>query len=139
MVKVTILDSGPEKNELNQNANGGTELMQNELYKRLDKDLLDNFQIICSRVRKIKDKQRILWCHDLADDGEVAHLKDEGWKNFDKLVFVSNWQFQDYINKLDIPWSSGVVLQNAITPIPEHEKPDDEINLVYFSTPHRGL
>ena len=47
MVKVTILDSGPEKNELNQNANGGTELMQNELYKRLDKDLLDNFQIIC--------------------------------------------------------------------------------------------
>ena len=75
MVKVTILDSGPEKNELNQNANGGTELMQNELYKRLDKDLLDNFQIICSRVRKVKDKQRILWCHDLADDGDVAHLK----------------------------------------------------------------
>ena len=97
------------------------------------------FQIICSRVRRIKDKKRILWCHDLADDGEVAHLKDEGWKNFDKLVFVSNWQFQDYINKLDIPWSAGVVLQNAINPIPEHEKPDDEINLVYFSTPHRGL
>ena len=139
MVKVTILDSGPEKNELNKNANGGTELMQNELYKRIDEELLDNFQIICSRVRRIKDKKRILWCHDLADDGEVAHLKDEGWKNFDKLVFVSNWQFQDYINKLDIPWSSGVVLQNAINPIPEHEKPDDEINLVYFSTPHRGL
>ena len=138
-MKVTILDSGPEKNELNKNANGGTELMQNELYKRIDEELLDNFQIICSRVRRIKDKKRILWCHDLADDGEVAHLKDEGWKNFDKLVFVSNWQFQDYINKLDIPWSSGVVLQNAINPIPEHEKPDDEINLVYFSTPHRGL
>ena len=107
MVKVTILDSGPEKNELNQNANGGTELMQNELYKRIDKELLDNFQIICSRVRRIKDKKRILWCHDLADDGEVAHLKDEGWKNFDKLVFVSHWQLNDYMAHLGIPHSSG--------------------------------
>ena len=40
MVKLTILDSGPEKNELNRNAWGGTELMQNRLYKEMPKQLI---------------------------------------------------------------------------------------------------
>lgn len=134
------MDSGPEKNELNKNAWGGTELMQNRLYKEMPKDLIDQFQIICSRPRKLKeDKKKILWCHDLAQDPEVEHLKDGGHEKYDKLVFVSHWQFQDYMYHLGIPHSSGYVLQNAIDPIDEHEKPDDEINLVYFSTPHRGL
>ena len=140
MVKLTILDSGPEKNELNRNAWGGTELMQNRLYKEMPKELIDQFQIICSRPRKLKkDKKKILWCHDLAQDPEVAHLKDGGHEKYDKLVFVSHWQMNDYMAHLGIPHSSGYVLQNAIDPIEEHEKPTDEINLVYFSTPHRGL
>ena len=140
MVKLTILDSGPEKNELNINAWGGTELMQNRLYKEMPKQLIDQFQIICSRPRKLKkDKKKILWCHDLAQDPEVAHLKDGGHEKYDKLVFVSHWQMNDYMAHLGIPHSSGYVLQNAIDPIEEHEKPTDEINLVYFSTPHRGL
>ncbi len=134
------MDSGPEKNELNKNAWGGTELMQNRLYKEMPKDLIDQFQIICSRPRKLKkDKKKILWLHVLAQDPEVEHLKDGGHEKYDKLVFVSHWQFQDYMYHLGIPHSSGYVLQNAIDPIEEHEKPDDEINLVYFSTPHRGL
>lgn len=140
MVKLTILDSGPEKNELNRNAWGGTELMQNRLYKEMPKQLIDQFQIICSRPRKLKkDKKKILWCHDLAQDPEVAHLKDGGHEKYEKLVFVSHWQMNDYMAHLGIPHSSGYVLQNAIDPIEEHEKPTDEINLVYFSTPHRGL
>ena len=140
MVKLTILDSGPEKNELNRNAWGGTELMQNRLYKEMPKQLIDQFQIICSRPRKLKkDKKKILWCHDLAQDPEVAHLKDGGHEKYDKLVFVSHWQMNDYMAHLGIPHSSGYVLQNAIDPIEENEKPTDEINLVYFSTPHRGL
>jgi glycosyltransferase involved in cell wall biosynthesis len=75
----------------------------------------------------------------LAQDPEVAHLKDGGHEKYDKLVFVSHWQMNDYMAHLGIPHSSGYVLQNAIDPIEEHEKPTDEINLVYFSTPHRGL
>ena len=70
---------------------GGTELMKYGLHERLPGELLEHFQIICSRVREI-DKNRIpiLWCHDLAQDNEVAHLKDvkaEDMK-FAKLVFV---------------------------------------------------
>ncbi len=139
-VTLKILDSGPEKNELNRNSMGGTELMQNRLYKEMPKELMDNFQVICSRVRKVKnDKKTILWCHDLALDPEIEHLKDGGHEKFDKLVFVSHWQMQEYVNHLGVPHSAGFVLQNAIDPIPEHTKPDDCINLVYFSTPHRGL
>ena len=139
-MKLTILDSGPEKNELNKNAWGGTELMQNRLHKEMSDELMENFQIIASRARKIKpDKKNILWCHDLAMDPEVEHLKDGGYKKFDKLVFVSHWQMQEYVNHLGVPHSHGMVMQNAIDPLPEHTKPDDVINLVYFSTPHRGL
>ena len=66
-----------ERNELSKNARGGSELMQERLYRDLPKDLLDKFQIILSRVRDINpDKKRVLWLHDLPGDPESEHLKD---------------------------------------------------------------
>ena len=131
-----------EQNELDRNAMGGTELMKYGLYERLPKELLEKFQIIPSRVRDIDpDRIPILWNHDLAGDPETKHLenvKAEDLK-FEKLVFVSHWQLQQFKNFLNIPYSKSVVLQNAIEPIPEHEKPDDVINICYHTTPHRGL
>ena len=45
---------------------GGTELMTKALTERVDKDLLEQFNIIKSRVRTIsEDKPNILWLHDL--------------------------------------------------------------------------
>jgi glycosyltransferase involved in cell wall biosynthesis len=129
-----------ELNELNQNAKGGTELMADRLYSYVDNRLFDEFQIIQSRVRDLDSKKKkILWLHDLHGDGEVSHLKDGGWKKFDKLVFVSHWQQQMYNAYLGVPFDAGVVLKNAIKPIEEHQKPDDKIRLIYYSTPHRGL
>ena len=55
-VSFEIIDSkkdGIEKNELDRNAMGGTELMKYGLYERLPKDLMDKFQIIPSRVRDL--------------------------------------------------------------------------------------
>ena len=129
-----------ETNELSKNAMGGTELMMNRLYENVDKDLLDQCQIIPSRVRELDEtKIRILWQHDLPGDPESDHLKNEGHDRFHKIVFVSNWQMQAYINYYNIPWSKCVVMQNAITPIETHEKPTDKIKLIYTPTPHRGL
>ena len=129
-----------ETNELSKNAMGGTELMMNRLYENVDKDLLDQCQIIPSRVRELDEtKIRILWQHDLPGDPESDHLKNEGHDRFHKIVFVSNWQMQAYINYYNIPWSKCVVMQNAITPIKTHEKPTDKIKLIYTPTPHRGL
>jgi len=129
-----------ETNELAQNAKGGTELMQEALYKHLPEDLLQHFQIIPSRVREVDDsKIKIYWLHDLPGDPESDHLKAGGWNRFDKLVFVSNWQMQAYQKHYGLPWYKCVVLHNAIEPIPYVEKPKDKIKLIYHTTPHRGL
>ena len=129
-----------ELNELNKKAMGGTELMQQRLHASIPSSIMDHFQIIPSRVRELqKGKKHIYWVHDLASDPEVQHLKNGGWQKFDKIVFVSHWQQQQYHDILGVPYSAGTVIKNAIDPIPAHEKPDGTIRLVYFSTPHRGL
>lgn len=129
--------------ELSKNALGGTELMKYGLRDRLGEEFLEDFQIICSRVRELDEsKIRVLWCHDLPEDPESKHLANGGWKKFHKIVFVSNWQAQRYIEKYNIPWSRTTVLLNAIDPLPAEStgKPKDgKINLIYHTTPHRGL
>jgi len=130
-----------EQNEVDKNSMGGTELMKYGLHERLDAETLEPFQIICSRYRGTKKgKKPIYWLHDLPGDPESEHLRNEGWEKFEKLVFVSNWQLQQYHNYYGVPYRNSVVMQNAIDPIEEHEKPDDgTIRLIYHSTPHRGL
>jgi UDP-glucose:(glucosyl)LPS alpha-1,2-glucosyltransferase len=132
----------PEVNELNKNAMGGTELMAHRIEGDCNQSLLSQFQLIHSRARELdEDKKNVLICHDLATDPEVQHLKDGGWKKYDKIVFVSHWQQEQYFMYLGVPYEAGTVLYNAIEPIPVHKKPDPkkQLNLIYFSTPHRGL
>ena len=125
------------------NAKGGTEMMKEGLLERLDPNLADQFNIICSRVRDISDeKKNILWLHDTWDDPEAQHLREaESRSRFTKLVFVSNYQFQTYHLGHGIPYRESVVLKNAITPIDldEKDKEADVIRLIYHTTPHRGL
>lgn len=128
-----------ELNELNKNARGGTELMEQRIRKYVD---FDGIQLICSRVRELdKDKKKILWVHDLSEDPEVAHLKNGGWLKFDKIVFVSHWQQAMYNKVLGVPYNMGIVIPNCIEDMGTHEKPDPEekVRMIYFSTPHRGL
>jgi UDP-glucose:(glucosyl)LPS alpha-1,2-glucosyltransferase len=122
-------------------AQGGTEMMNSALYERVDKDLLEQFNIIKSRVREVsEDKPNILWLHDLWADPEAQHLRDpEARQRFAKLVFVSNWQLQTYNMGLGVPYHESIVLKNAIDPIPYKEKSKDQIRLIYHTTPHRGL
>ena len=133
--------SAVEKNELNAKAQGGTEMIHPELAQRVSAELLSKFQIIPSRVRDfVPDKIPILWCHDTWNDPESAHLSNEGWMMFERIVFVSHHQKDSYMMAHGIPPSKCVVLQNAINPIEPHEKPNDGvINLIYHTTPHRGL
>jgi UDP-glucose:(glucosyl)LPS alpha-1,2-glucosyltransferase len=133
---------GPKTDGTYPGAKGGTELMKEGLVQRLPADLLNNFQIICSRVRDLEEKKRILWLHDTFDDPENQHLSDpKNWENFSKMVFVSYHQFQNYHLAYGIPYDKSIVMKNAIDPIPFIEKPNpkDQINLIYHTTPHRGL
>lgn len=137
--------------ELSANANGGTELMKRNLEAQLDPELLKHFHITASRYRGgDPDKINLYWLHDLPGDPESAHLANGGWNQFEKLIFVSNWQFQAYQQHFGIPWHKCIVLQNAIDPIatPYNYEKDypatsgkskDKIKLIYNTTPHRGL
>jgi glycosyltransferase involved in cell wall biosynthesis len=131
---------GIDWNEISSGSEGGTEQMGRRLESSIDPELLENFQIILSRVRDLDEtKVRVLWLHDLPDDPESKHLDNEGWKKFHKIVFVSYWQREWYIRKFNIPYSKTIVIQNAITPIETKAKPKNKINLIYHTTPHRSL
>lgn len=133
-----------DRNEVNEKAKGGTELMIDRL-SRLPAELLEPFQIIASRVRKLdENKIRIFWCHDLPGDPESEVLKNEGWRKFNKIVFVSYWQRDAYIGFYGIPYEKCTVIHNCIDPIEEDlpglkKKPEGTIDIIYHTTPHRGL
>ena len=138
------IDFGDQENiapEESPKAMGGTELVQKWLFSRLDPDLKNYFQWIASRKRKLEDKPRLFWVHDLAQDPEVQFLKEDpnAMLQFEKIIFVSHWQQYQYGVYLGVPYDHGVTIQHAIEPIPEHKKPKDKISCIYFSTPHRGL
>jgi UDP-glucose:(glucosyl)LPS alpha-1,2-glucosyltransferase len=134
---------GFEENEISKNAFGGTEISKRTIAKYVPESLAESCQIIASRVRDLnEEKIRVYWHHDLPEDPEVNHLKDESSRNrFHKFVFVSNWQLNDFVTKLGIPMDNrSIVIENPIEPMPYTPKNfDDKINLIYFSTPQRGL
>jgi glycosyltransferase involved in cell wall biosynthesis len=136
-----------EQNEASKNANGGTELFMRFLYGGgIPRELLLESQIIPSRVRDLKeDKVRILTLHDLPEDPESQKLIDSNYRDkFHKFVFISNWQYQQFVNKLNYPYNiKSVVIENGLKPIDVNfeEKPDpnDTVHIAYMTTPHRGL
>lgn len=128
------------RNDTNQNAMGGSEIVATTLATRINPELLKEFQIVNSRVRDLDEsKIRIFLAHDLVGDPESDFLHNGGFDQFHLLVFVSNWQMQRYIDYYQIPWSKCVVMPNAIDPIEVKEKSKTNIKLAYWSTPHRGL
>lgn len=133
---------GFEENEISVNSNGGTELSKRSIAQRIPEELLSEFQVVASRIRDLnEEKIRIYWAHDLAEDPEVNHFSNPASRDrFQKMIFVSNWQLQNYVQKLQIPQTNKLqVIENPITPLNFRKKPEDKINLIYFSTPHRGL
>lgn len=123
-----------------KNAMGGTELQKFALADHIPAHILEHFQIVPSRLRgRDESKIGIYWAHDLPGDPECDHLKNGGYNIYEKLVFVSNWQMQQFIAYYGIPWYKCIVIENAIDPVVNVEKPADKIKLIYHTTPHRGL
>lgn len=129
-------------NEISVKAAGGTELAKWSIAPLLPTELLDETQIISSRIRDLDPtKIRILWLHDLPEDPESSQLKYEHYRNqFHHIVFVSNWQYHRYQQVLGIPYSQNCsVIEVGIEAATPQPKPTDIIKLVYSSTPQRGL
>lgn len=138
--------------EVNLTANGGTEMMLRGLEARLPAELLDNF-VISRSIEKLYEargqgKKRIYWCHEVPpskESGQAEYqvfMQRAQWKLFDNMVFVSNWQMNEFLRRLPFNWDDWgrlQVLLNAIDPIPEHTKPTDKIRLIHTSSSDRGL
>ncbi len=130
----------PTPDHLDPRAAGGTELMYAELMARLPDGLKDKCQIIPSRVRELDGRPAILWLHDLYNDPECNHLADKNLiKRFERFVFVSHIQMQAFMMAYGLDPNKCIVMRNAIRPFSHHDKPTDRVNLIYHTTPHRGL
>lgn len=137
-----MLMSGFEENEISKNAFGGTELAKRRLAQLVPEELLEDFQIICSRVRELDEtKIRIYWPHDLPEDPECIKMKDAAFRDkFHHFVYISNWQYSRFQLVANMPYDiNSIVIDHGIDPIEWVEKPKDKIRLVYTSTPQRGL
>lgn len=131
-----------EENEISKNAFGGTEITKRSLAKMINPNLLENFQIIASRIREIKeDKIRIYWLHDMPEDPELSHLKNISSQNrFHKIIFNCNWHLNECVSKLNIELNEKIdIIETPIEPIELVQKEKNKVNLIYFSTPQRGL
>ena len=74
-----------EVNDLAKNSNGGTEIMLRRLYRDLPRELLEQFQIVPTRLSQElrDDKIRLYYCHDLPGDPSCDEaLKDGKWQRF---------------------------------------------------------
>lgn len=139
---VQIVDGKVVTEDITTKARGGTEMMAERMLRDCDPNILSHFQIIHSRVRDIRlDKKKVLVVHDLPGDPELAHLGDPVQRNrFDKIVFVGNWQAQQFRDYLGVPFSQHTVMYNAIEPIENFNKQyDGTVRIIYHTTPHRGL
>lgn len=140
-------------NEISANSKGGTELVCRGLEKRLiesgNADLVEFFDIWPSRIRDIDwSRPNIYWAHDLPGDPEADILVERS-EDFKALVFVSNWQYSQFMSHYKLSGANAIVIQNAIEPILGHKlsqwdtkdlgSKENPIRLIYHTTPHRGL
>jgi UDP-glucose:(glucosyl)LPS alpha-1,2-glucosyltransferase len=123
----------------------GAQQIADRIQNDCDQELLDKVQVFHNSTfdEEIDDTKRsVLIVHTDPHHPDVEHLQDNGWNKFDKLVFVSHWQQEQFYMYMGIPYSKGTVIYNGIDIIPPHEKPnlkDNKLKLVYFTSPDRGL
>jgi len=87
-----------------------------------------------------KNKINVLWMHHFVNQKEAQNLGSKDFiEKIDFIVFNSNWNFEKFVYQFKIPGSKSVVIKNAIEKIDYQKKPTDKINLIYHTTPWRGL
>ena len=120
---------------------GGTELMYNELMRRLPEEYKDKWSIFNYIGDADFEKPTIYWNQLSYDQQAVQWLTDpKNVEAIDQFVFVSHWQSEYYRKLFNIPGYKTSVIKNACVGV-EPRKPGerDIVKLCYTSTPFRGL
>ena len=136
-----------EKSRILKNVNneslGGSENQLRLLLKHLPDESFKDINLILNNTNHDlieKNKINVLWMQHFVNQEEAKNLGSKDYVNkLDYIVFNSNWNFEKFQYQFKIPESKSLVIKNAIEKIDFHEKPKDKINLVYHTTPWRGL
>ena len=128
-----------------QNSMGGTELLAERLLKGTKKELFKNTNIIFNRPelyeQYLVNSKNLFNFQDLPNDRMYKKLFESDMINkFSHFVFNSDYQKEEFCKKFDFKGKSFSVIKNSIAPIEiKQKKYDGEVNLIYHTTPHRGL
>ena len=129
--------------KINQECFGGSENQLRLLLKHLPDNNFKDINLILNNTNHDlieKNKINILWMQHFVNQEEAKNLNDKDYVNkLDYLVFNSHWNFEKYQYQFKIPENKSLVIRNAIEKISFHKKPKDKINLIYHTTPWRGL
>jgi len=120
---------------------GGTELMFDELMRRLPMNYQEEFSIFNYLPHADFNKPTIYWNQLSYDQDAVQFLKEPNWINkIDQFVFVSHWQAEKFRQLYNIPGYKTHVFKNASLGVKPREHGErKKIKLCYTSTPWRGL
>ena len=122
---------------------GGSENQLRFLLKYLSDENFKDINLILNNTSHDlieKDKINVLWMHHFVNQKEAQNLGSKDYiKKIDWIIFNSNWNFEKYVYQFKIPENKSLVIRNAIEKIDFQEKPKDKINLIYHTTPWRGL
>ena len=129
--------------KINNECFGGSENQLRLLLKHLPDESFKDINLILNNTNNDlieKDKINVLWMQHFVNQEEAKNLGSKDYVNkLDHIVFNSNWNFEKFQYQFKIPESKSIVIKNAIEKIDLHEKPRDKINLIYHTTPWRGL
>ena len=122
---------------------GGSENQMRLLLKNLPDECFKDINLILNNASHDlieKEKINVLWMHHFVNQKEAKNLNSKDFINkLDWIVYNSNWNLEKHIYQFKVPESKCVVIKNAIEKIEFEEKPKDKINLIYHTTPWRGL
>ena len=122
---------------------GGSENQLRLMMKYLKDDSFKDINLILNNANYDlieKDKINVLWMHHFVNQKESALLGSKDFTDkLDYIVFNSNWNFEKFVYQFKVPENKSAVIKNAIEIIEFKDKPKDKINLIYHTTPWRGL
>jgi len=122
---------------------GGSENQLRLLFEHVSDEHFKDINLILNTTNPdLLEKKRIniLWMQHFVNQDEVKNLGSKKYVDqLDYIIFNSNWNFEKFYYQFKIPESKSLVIKNAIQKIVFQEKPNDKINLIYHTTPWRGL
>lgn len=118
---------------------GGTELMVSWFEEHVlskSPELSEyNWIVAPGPEQVLSGDKNIAWVHLGVHEDDLSWLERPDIK---AVVFVSHYQYQEYIARYNISHKSFVI-KNAIVPITPVKRDDGLINLIFHPEPYRGL